>query len=165
MLQIKPLLHICIIFVKTPKLSWMKTWMTILPVFGGSTSKPHSCQVLKPLKHFHRTRFQLILSVDSHNVTKNLTGHRMHVEGPQVYQMNRQTNMTYDVGGRRHQYWAHTRLYSEIRYFQIWVFWVIFMHHITFCVIDIHKITCLKPFLPLYDHFEIWRFLSLNWQY
>ena len=38
------------------------------------------------------TRFQLILPVPDHNVTKNLTGHRMHVEGPQIYQINRQTN-------------------------------------------------------------------------
>ena len=37
-------------------------------------------------------RIQLILLVANHNVTKNLTGHRMHVEGPQIYQMNRQTN-------------------------------------------------------------------------
>ena len=34
------------------------------------------------------TRFQLILPVANHNVTKNLTGHRMHVAGPQIYQMN-----------------------------------------------------------------------------
>ena len=27
----------------------------------------------------HKTRFQLILPLHSHNVTKNLTGHRMHV--------------------------------------------------------------------------------------
>ena len=38
------------------------------------------------------TRFQLILPVHSQNVTKNLTGHRMHVAGPQIYQINRQTN-------------------------------------------------------------------------
>ena len=38
------------------------------------------------------TRFQLILPVDSQNVTKNLTGHRMHVAGPQIYQMNHQIN-------------------------------------------------------------------------
>ena len=30
------------------------------------------------------TRFRLILPVHSHNVTKNLTGHRMHVEGPKI---------------------------------------------------------------------------------
>ena len=30
------------------------------------------------------TRFQLILLVASHNGTKNLAGHRMHVEGPQI---------------------------------------------------------------------------------
>ena len=28
----------------------------------------------------------------NHNVTKNVTGHRMHEEGPQIYQINRQTN-------------------------------------------------------------------------
>ena len=39
-----------------------------------------------------RTRFQLLLPVHSHNVTKNMTGHRMHVEGPQIYHINRQTN-------------------------------------------------------------------------
>ena len=38
------------------------------------------------------TRFQLILPVDYQNVTKNGTGHRMHVAGPQIYQINRQTN-------------------------------------------------------------------------
>ena len=38
------------------------------------------------------TRFRLILPVHSHNVTKNLTGHRIHLEGPQIYQINRQTN-------------------------------------------------------------------------
>ena len=32
-----------------------------------------------------KTRFQLILPVDSHNVTKNRTGHVMHVEGPQIF--------------------------------------------------------------------------------
>ena len=30
----------------------------------------------------HRSRFQLILPVDSQNVTKYMTGHRMHVAGP-----------------------------------------------------------------------------------
>ena len=34
------------------------------------------------------TRFQLILPVDSQNVTKNRTDHRMHVEGPQICQIN-----------------------------------------------------------------------------
>ena len=29
------------------------------------------------------TRFQLMVSVLNHDVTKNLTGHRMHIEGPQ----------------------------------------------------------------------------------
>ena len=41
-------------------------------------------------KFYHRTRFQLTLPVADHNVTKNLTGHRMHVEGPQIYQNFRQ---------------------------------------------------------------------------
>ena len=39
-----------------------------------------------------KKRFQLILPVANHNVKKNLTGHRMHVEGPQIYQMNCQIN-------------------------------------------------------------------------
>ena len=38
------------------------------------------------------TRFKLILPVRNHDVTKNLAGHRMHVEGPQICQMNRQIN-------------------------------------------------------------------------
>ena len=34
------------------------------------------------------TRYQLILPVHSHNVTKNLTGDKMQdVEGPQIYQI------------------------------------------------------------------------------
>ena len=41
-------------------------------------------QILKPKvvperNQYSRTRFQLILPVHSHDVTKNLTGHRMHV--------------------------------------------------------------------------------------
>ena len=38
------------------------------------------------------TRFQQIQPVRNHKVTKNLTGHRMHVESTQIYQMNRQIN-------------------------------------------------------------------------
>ena len=49
--------------------------------------------------------------------------------------------------------------------FKIWAFWVISMHFITLFVIEIDNIRCLGPFLPLYDHFEIWRFLIRNWQY
>ena len=54
-------------------------------------------QILKPKvvperNQYSRTRFQLILPVHSHDVTKNLTGHRMNVEGTQIYYMNRQIN-------------------------------------------------------------------------
>ena len=38
------------------------------------------------------TRFQVILPVGNHNVTKNLTGQRMHVAGSEIYQMNRHIN-------------------------------------------------------------------------
>ena len=41
---------------------------------------------LPNVKYIVTIRFQLILPVDSHNVTKNLTGHRMHVAGPQMHQ-------------------------------------------------------------------------------
>ena len=46
-----------------------------------------------------KKRFQLILPVANHNVTKNLTGHRMHVESPQIYQMNRQINSFQNMWG------------------------------------------------------------------
>ena len=35
---------------------------------------------------------------------------------------------------------------------------MIYMHYITLYVMDIHNVRCLGPSLPLYDHFEIWRF-------
>ena len=54
-------------------------------LFAGGKRKPLICKM-------HKTWFQLILPVANHNVTKNLTGHSMHVEGPQIYQMNRQIN-------------------------------------------------------------------------
>ena len=34
---------------------------------------------------FCTTRFQLLLPVANPSFTKNLTGHRMHVKGPQIY--------------------------------------------------------------------------------
>ena len=40
----------------------------------------------------HMTKFQLILPVQSQNVTKNRTDHRMHVEGPQICQINSWNN-------------------------------------------------------------------------
>ena len=45
------------------------------------------------------TRFQLILPVVSQNVKKNLTGHRMHVAGPQIYHINRHTNSFQNMYG------------------------------------------------------------------
>ena len=45
------------------------------------------------------TRFQLIQPVDSHNVTKNLTGHRMLVAGPQICQINRWNNSFQSIYG------------------------------------------------------------------
>ena len=40
----------------------------------------------------NKTRFQLMVPVPNHNVTKNLTGHRMHIEGPEISLINRQIN-------------------------------------------------------------------------
>ena len=48
---------------------------------------------------FDMTRFQLILPVDSHNATKNRTDHRMHVEGPQICQIDRWNNSFQNVYG------------------------------------------------------------------
>ena len=55
--------------------------------------------------------------------------------------------------------------YIEINNFQILSILGNFMHLIILYVIDIHNVLCLEPFLPLYDHFTIWRFLVRNWQY
>ena len=38
-----------------------------------------------------------LLPVDSHNVTKNQTGHRMHVEGPQMWQINRWSTIAFRI--------------------------------------------------------------------
>ena len=52
---------------------------------------------------FDMTRFQLILPVDSHNATKNRTDHRMHVEGPQICQVNRWNKSLQNMYGRNRQ--------------------------------------------------------------
>ena len=49
--------------------------------------------------------------------------------------------------------------------FKISVFWVNSMYSSTLYSIDKHNIKCLEPFLPLYGHFENWRFLGMYWQY
>ena len=51
----------------------------------------------------NRTRFQLILQVDSQNVTKNRTDHRMHVKGPQICQINRWNNSFQNMYGMNRQ--------------------------------------------------------------
>ena len=48
---------------------------------------------------FFMKRFQLILPVDSQNVTKNRTGHRMHAEGSQICQINRWNNSFQNMYG------------------------------------------------------------------
>ena len=58
-------------------------------------------------------------------------------------------------------WWIMRSYIAKTAIFKIWVFWLISMYSITLYVIAIHDIRCLKPFLPLYDHFEIWRFLGL----
>ena len=51
----------------------------------------------------NKTRFQLILPVGSQNVTKNRTDHRMHVDGPQICQINRWNNSVQNVYGMNRQ--------------------------------------------------------------
>ena len=58
--------------------------------------------------HFHvpetpMTRFLLILPVQSQNVTKNWTDHRMHVEGIQICQINRWNNSFQNMYGMNRQ--------------------------------------------------------------
>ena len=43
-----------------------------------------SVVVFAPVQEFVMTRFQLMVLVLNHDVTTKLTGHRMHVEGPQI---------------------------------------------------------------------------------
>ena len=66
-------------------------WFFLNTLFAGGKRKPLICRMLK-------TWFQLILPVPNHNVTKNLRGHSMHIEGPQIYQMNRQNNSFQNMG-------------------------------------------------------------------
>ena len=60
-------------------------------------------RILPKLSWVCKTRFQLILPIDSHNVTKNWTGHRMHVEGPQICQVNRWNKSLQNMYGRNRQ--------------------------------------------------------------
>ena len=82
---------------------WVKIVFTSAPIQGHWAPKVNNSSIgnynAPALHHFWQntnnesiapqlkmsmTRFQLILPVDSHKVTKNLTGHRMHVAGPQI---------------------------------------------------------------------------------
>ena len=96
----------------------------------------------------YMTKYQLILPVDSQNVTKNQTCHRMHVEGPQLYQINFWTNSFQNMYGVLQA--TIDRLAGKIdlckQTLQNRLFWVISMHSITLYVIDMHNIRCLKPF-------------------
>ena len=56
-----------------------------------------------PKPNLYRTRFQLILPVDSQNLTKNRRDHRMHVEGPQICQINRWNNSFQNMYGMNRQ--------------------------------------------------------------
>ena len=49
----------------------------------GDEYKPCPKTVLKD-DGFPRSWFQLMVPVPNHDVTKNLTSHRMHVDGPQI---------------------------------------------------------------------------------
>ena len=53
---------------------------------------------------YRTTRFQLILPVQSQNVTKNRTEHRMHVEGIQICQINRWNNSFQNMYGMNRQH-------------------------------------------------------------
>ena len=82
----------------------------------------------------NKTRFQLILSVDSQNVTKNRTDHMMHLEGPQICQIKRWNNSFQNVYGMKRQQltvWpGKSILCQKIPHFrlfwwtQIWVTWL-----------------------------------------
>ena len=51
----------------------------------------------------YKTRFKLILPVQSQNVTKNRTDHRMHIEGIQICQIIRWSNSFQNMYGMNTQ--------------------------------------------------------------
>ena len=65
--------------------------------FNSVTSYGDGILILCCFSDFVKTRYQLILPVDSRNVTKNLTGHRM--TGPQIYQINHEDNSFQNMYG------------------------------------------------------------------
>ena len=83
--------------------------------FNGSMLKlavPLFAMEMLACAQFSSGRFQLILPVHSHNITKNLTGHRMHVEGHQIYQINKEGTLgcfvikrVFGDGFVNHQIW------------------------------------------------------------
>ena len=77
--------------VTVTKTESSKRWDILTSQRSGSSNILRS-EMLYIFNRIFMTRFQLILPVADHNVTKNLMGHRIHVPGPQIYQINRQTN-------------------------------------------------------------------------
>ena len=55
-----------------------------------------------------KTWFQLMVPVPNHNVTKNLTDHRMHVDGPQISEINPKNDSFQKIG-------TNTYLFSSER--------------------------------------------------
>ena len=93
-------------------LSFLKMYNNVLAVtWSGMNQEPCKLYVSKEKEEYQdrtpfydMTRFQLILPVDSHNLTKNQTGHRMHVAGPQICQINCWNNSFQNMYGmNRHQ--------------------------------------------------------------
>ena len=72
----------------------------------GANNRQDSGMVLSvfiKISIFSMAWFQLILPVQCQNVTKNRTDHRMHVEGPQICQINRWNNSFQNMYGMNRQ--------------------------------------------------------------
>ena len=52
---------------------------------GWWTSGVVNVWVVNVLQSLYTSRFQLMVSFPNHDVIKNLTGHRIHEEGPQIF--------------------------------------------------------------------------------
>ena len=84
--------------------------------------------------HLHKTRFQLILPVDSQYVTKNWMDYRIQVEGPQICQNTRWNNSFQNMYGMNRQQLTvrpgKSTLCKKTPYFRlfwwtrIWVTWL-----------------------------------------
>ena len=72
------------------KVLYLKFYNSSSSFFGSEKSL---CKVILDNSYLlYTSRFQLMVPLPNHDVIKNLTGHRIHEEGPQIFYINHQIN-------------------------------------------------------------------------